>query len=83
MSPILKATKVLTREKARPILAHGLTVAYYASDSQYVYGPFTCREDAIGWTATHTTTGFVRYFSLGRLQRMGDQDVADSVGIVL
>lgn len=64
-------------------MAHGLTVAYYASDTQYVYGPFTCREDAVGWVATHTTTGLVRYFSLGKLQRMGDIDVADSVGIVL
>lgn len=73
----------MTRKQPAPVLAHGLPVAYYVSDDQYVNGPFVRLSDADGWAESHHTTGVLRFFSLGPLQQIGTMDRADSVGTVI
>lgn len=71
------------KKQPAPVLPHGLEVAYYVSDEKYVYGPFTALSDAECWIeAPHQTFGKVRYFSLGKLQQIGNPQRADSVGSV-
>lgn len=70
------------KRQPTPVLAHGLEVAYYVSDEKYVYGPFTAFSDSEIWAEDHTTFGPLRYFSLGKLQQIGNPQRADSVGAV-